>query len=345
MNIGSLFLFNFSASFSSGGYKRLHAYAKWFNNNGGAWFAIHPRCADLTTEFVNNRFFIVKQPRFKRLYNDDGYLKAIQADIGQLGLYYSYGIPLYSRVARINWFHLSNVLPLTATGVSLHLSDRLKFGILGWKITRGLKYADVISAESNNSLQLLDGYVPEKLFLSVNGSDDELRFQQDKINESKENLVTVVGTHKYKALDDSLRVFEMLKKENSGLRLIIIGNEQWVPKLFRGRNDVVIRGMIERSEVMECLRRTKYYVSTTRIENSYNAASEGILLASESYISDIGPHRELLANVHFDAIAVPGVNRPLLHVKRDDLSGVNLKDWDTVVVNMIARYREASRSL
>jgi hypothetical protein len=135
----------------------------------------------------------------------------------------------------------------------------------------------------------------------------------------------------------------MLKKTNSELQLMIIGNSQTVPEEFRGNPDITVRGVLTRPEVIDCLRKTRFYISTTYIENSYNAASEGIFLADESYISDIGPHRELLMNTRFDEVSVPGVKRPLLHVNRDDLCGANLKTWETVISEMIAKFHEIER--
>jgi len=342
MPIENKFLFNFAVSYSSGGYKRLYEYAKWFNEHGGAYFAIHPRCADLIDEFANNQFFVVKQLRVKRLYDDCAYLEEIGKQIGRPEFYYSYGIPLYFPFGRTNWFHLSNVLPINAKGIPLPLSDRLTFYYLGWRIRNGLRNADVISAESNSSLGLMGSDASEKLFLSVNGSDDELMYLREKHAEEKDDVVTVVGTHRYKALEDSLRLFKVLKTGNSRLKMIILGNEKWVPKSFRRIQDVVVRGTIKRPEVIDCLRRTKVYLSTTRVENSYNAASEGIAFADESYISDIGPHRELLLNVPFDSVPIEGIAKPLLHVRRENMLGVNLKTWNTVIVEMIARFREVS---
>src|SRR6202022_3245608 len=110
MNVRNKFLFNFSASYSTGGFKRLYEYARWFNADGGAWFVIHPRCADLVKEFPNIRFFVPRQSRIERLYDDCGYLRAIAQQIGRPELYYSYGVPLYFRFGKINWFHLSSVL-------------------------------------------------------------------------------------------------------------------------------------------------------------------------------------------------------------------------------------------
>lgn len=336
------YLFNFSVSYSGGGYKRLVEYAKWFDVNGGAWFVIHPRCTNLPAQFLHNTFRFAAQSRLQRLHNDCGYLEAIRQEMGQPDLYYAYGIPMYFRFGRINWFHLSNVLPLGAAQVPLSLFDRLKLAFLGRRIRGGLANADVISAESEYSLSLIDR-PRQALFLSVNGSDDELACMQEGGGTPKESIATVVGTYSYKAIEDSFRVFEMLKREDSRLRLIIVGNPEGIPRQLRGRSDVVVRGLLKRPEVIDCLRRSKFYISTTRIENSYNAASEGIFIATESYISDIGPHRELLKGMPVEEVTVPNVQRPLLRVQRAALSSANLKTWDTVVSEMIARVREAQR--
>ena len=89
---------------------------------------------------------------------------------------------------------------------------RLKFAYLGMRIRSGFAYADVISAESASSLNMLGEGRPQKLFLSVNGSDDELACLQSGEYTEKAHIATVVGTANYKALDDSLRVFEMLRR-------------------------------------------------------------------------------------------------------------------------------------
>jgi hypothetical protein len=70
MSVQHRLLFNFAASYSTGGYKRLYEYARWFDRNGGAWFVIHPRCTHLITEFPNNRCFVARQSQIERLYND-----------------------------------------------------------------------------------------------------------------------------------------------------------------------------------------------------------------------------------------------------------------------------------
>jgi glycosyltransferase involved in cell wall biosynthesis len=339
------FLFNFSASYSGGGFKRLYEYLKWFNENGGAWFIIHPHCEDLIREFPNNRFFLACQPKYQRIFNDCSYLHGVEAEMGIPDLYYSYGIPIYAKFGRVNWFHLSNVLPLLSRDIPLSLFDRLKLRYLGWRIKDNFQNADIISAESKYSLDLIDTKQTEKLFLSVNGNNDELAHLKNGVTEEKDNIATVIGTYGYKALRDSYHVFEMLRQKNSQLKLIIIGNESAVPKDLRNNQNIIILGVLKkRSKVIDYLRKTRYYISTTYIENSYNAASEGIFFADESFISDIGPHRELLINMPFDKISIPNMRRPVLHVKRKNLSGLNLKTWEDVIADMISKVCSASCS-
>jgi glycosyltransferase involved in cell wall biosynthesis len=331
------FLFNFARSYSGGGYKRLHAFARWFNANGGAWFIIHPSCQHLTQEFPVNQFRVAAGSRFSRLYNDCGYLRGIVTEMGQPELYYSNGIPLYGRVGRMNWFNLSNLLHLEPNSVPLSFQQRLKGSFLGMRIRSGLRYADVISGESACSLQMLKVERSDRLMLSVMGSDDELDYLGHQPSVAPDAIATVVGTIGYKNLEYSLLVFQELRSRHPELKLIVIGDPAWVPKALLHRDAVIIKGYLPRGDVMEHLRRSRYYISTTRIEGSYNAAAEGAFLAEESYISDIAPHRELLRNESFSEVAVPGVPIGLLQVRRRELLGLNLRRWDTIIREMIAR--------
>ena len=99
----------------------------------------------------------------------------------------------------------------------------------------------------------------------------------------------------------------------------------------------MLRGECPREEVVRALQSSRFFISTTRIENSYNAASEGIFFTDESYISDIGRTASFCAGMPYDDVSVPGLARPLLHVRRQQISGANLKSWDDVVGEMIRR--------
>jgi glycosyltransferase involved in cell wall biosynthesis len=343
MPVENRFLFNFSSSYTGGGLKRLQEYARWFDAHGGAWFTVHPLCANLSRLFPANRYFVVRRPLYRRVYDDVTYLRTICRAIGRPDLYYAYGIPVYRRFGRVNWFHLNNLLTVYPLQVPLSVLDRIKFAFLGWQTWRNRKNADVISAESSSSLEKMRGYDPGKLFLSVNGSDDELKYVSSSA-ERRNEVAVVAGTYCYKALDDAYRVFETLRAGNDELKLAIIGREWYVPRALRCREDVLVIGQLPREQVIEHLSRARYYISTTLIENSYNAASEGVFLAAESYVSDIGPQRELLQSSKHEIVFVPGVRRPLIHVRRADASSDGLKSWQQVITDMLSRVAKVGGS-
>lgn len=334
------YLLNFSVSRSGGGYKRLFEYARAMNNRGGAHFIIHPDSRSLIDQFPNNKYYVVRQSKIKRVFNDFGYLNQIIDVCGYPDFYYSYGIPIISRIAKVNWFHLSNVLPLCPGGMPMALIDLLKMRLLGPKIKRGFKNADVISAESEYSLGLVDGRWKSKLFLSVNGSDDEIHFLNSLSPRIKKDIAVVMGTYRHKAIQDSYHIFKVLKKNRSvNLKLLLAGDSTRIPRAIKLDPDVIVLGYLERVELMSILNTAKFYISTTRIENSYNAASEGIFLAEESYISDIQPHLELLLGEVYGFSDMPGLSRRIAHVERRRLKGINLKKWDEVVDEMVQEFK------
>ncbi len=274
IEIPNKYLFNFAASRSGGGFKRLTEYVKWFNKNGGAWFVIHPSCKNIIDKYPKNHYFIANISRFKRVFDDCSYLSAIKNKIGKPDLYYSYGIPIYYRFGKVNWFHLSNILPLYSQGIPISFFDKfVRYTILRRKIIENYKNADIISAESKNSLTFIDAEESDKLFLSVNGSDDELRLLKNKSELNKKYFATVVGTQPYKGLINSLRVFDMLRKKSNDLKLIVIGGKNKIPKELLLNKNVIITGDINQKDVISYLKKTKYYISSTCIENSFNASN------------------------------------------------------------------------
>lgn len=340
MRIENRFLLNFSASYSGGGYKRLYAFADWFDRNGGAWLAIHPRCGHLVDEFPRNEYFIITQSRLARLHDDWSYLARICKSIGRPDLYYAYGIPLYRRLGRVNWSHLQNVLLVGRHNVPLSIFNRLKFRLLADRMRRGFANADVISAESHYSLGLLEAEGWRNPFLSINGSDDELGSLREQPPVHRENIAVVVGTISYKSVDDAFCTFRMLQQSNPELKLVIVGDTRWVPRQMRERPDVMLRGMIDRHDVIECLRRAQFFICATQVENSFNCAAEGAFLAAESYLSEIPPHSELLAGEAHDRVSIPGLDRPMLYVRKERLRGIHLQSWDRVIGEMVARVEQ-----
>ena len=343
--VNNKYLFNFSASYEGGGYKRLCAFLREFNSQGGAYFILHPNCKSLANKFDKNIYFFIKQTKLGRLINDCGYLSKINHDLKNIDLYYSYGIPIYFKVAKINWFHISNILPLAPLNIPMSLFDQIKMRILGRRIRRNFVNANVISAESNFSLSLLDRSLKRKLFLSPNGADDELSSLKEEKLHKKKDIAVVVGTYRYKAILESFFVFENLRRTQCpNLKLVIIGPVKSIPKKVSLNNNVLVKGILPRADVINYLKKSKYYISTTYIENSYNAASEGLFLASESYISDIEPHKELLSNSCYKKVIIPRLSREILHVQKSNLYNINIKSWQTVIYETISKINEALKA-
>ena len=329
-------VFNFSASYIGGGRKRLDAFAEWFDGHGGATFLLHPACEVLRERFPRNRYVTVRLSRFQRLLGDFGYLREAVSGRQRPALYYSYGIPIQYPIGRINWLHVNNVLPLTTERIPLTALDRLKRFHLGPKLRASARRCDVVSAESENSIRLLGPALKARAVVSVNGSDDEIAScKACTPPEVSERTVVVVGTWRYKALDDAFAVFEWLRSHDPALRMHVFGPPEFVPHALRNHDRVSIHGTVDRATVVQALRTARFYVSTTKLENSYCAASEGMFLAEESIISDLPPHRELLIGEEFESVAAPGVTTPLLRVRRERLKGTNLRSWDSVVRDML----------
>jgi hypothetical protein len=213
----------------------------------------------------------------------------------------------------------------------------LRLNLLSFKIKKNFPNADIVSAESKNSLKIIKNQNIKEFFLSINGSDDELNYLEKKLKVAKENIAIIIGTQNYKAILESFFVFEYLKKQNKLLKLIIIGNAKNIPTKIMNNNSVILMNTIKHNEVIEFLKKSKYYISTTKIENSFNAASEGIIFCNESYISDIPPHRELLESETYEMVSIPKLSHKMIKTKNNDIKGKNLITWDNVIKNIIKK--------
>ncbi|EKD71510.1 MAG: hypothetical protein ACD_46C00176G0002 [uncultured bacterium] len=329
------YLFNLSYSYLGGALKRILAYLEWFDKHGGSCFALNSRLKGIEKKFPNNHYCFVRQNPTAKVFNYSSRLNQFISDIGKIDFYYSYGIPLPCKVGRVNWLHIGNVLPFVGLGyVSFKRSLELK--LLGLLIKKSMRYADIISAESEFSLSLLDRSFKDKFVVSVNGSDEEIStYKNNLFFNNIENIAVAVGTCRYKCIDDVYKIYLHLRQSNPDLRLIITGIKEDVPARVQKDNLVVLCGILPQLDVCNLLKKAKYYITTTIIENSYNAASEGAFLAKESFLSDIGPHRKLLKNVKYNVINNLNTRVPSLHVHREDMNVNNLKSWDQIIKDII----------
>lgn len=337
------YLFNFSSSFFGGGLKRITAYLDWFNQHGGAHFVLNSRLKGIENTYPANRYCFIQPHPAAKVLNYSAALNQFIRQTGEIELYYSYGIPLPYKPARVNWLHTANVLPFVNARPYVSFKRACEMRLLGFLLNRSIKHADIISAESEASLRLITKPRKAQLVVSVNGSDEEIMLHQHQIKSqqtlSLKNMAVAVGTCQYKCIDDVYSIYLHLREKNPTLTLVIAGIKEDVPDFIQRDPLVILRGVLPQREVCALLMEAKYYITATLIENSYNAASEGAFLAQEAFVSDIGPHRELLKNTPYSRLDTLKTRQPSLHVRRDDMQINHLKSWDQVIREMIETAR------
>jgi hypothetical protein len=333
--------FNFSASPEGGGLKRLVETARWFNARGGALFFIHDTLKQLPIwgDLEKNAYIFLNINSRDRLLQKCHYLNDASKAFGNPKTYFSYGQPIPFGVADRNWLHISNALTLSRS-VNLPAMTRLKNCILGHQILRSLIHADICSGESEFTLDLLRKRSIGRsidVVLAPNGIDQALVDLSEKTRnvDSRVNAITV-GTYSYKNLPATLALFKKLRSQSVTLqKLLIVGDPTLIPSHVASDLHVEILGRKSHGDVLALLAQSQAYISSSQIENSSNAALEGILLCKNSYLSDIPSHRELVrrlglvggdekSNGVSDYLRVSG---PVKNVK-------SLGTWDQVLTDM-----------
>ena len=329
------YLFNFSSSYSGGGLKRLMAYIGWFHRHGGAHFIVNKRLEGQLARFDANTYCYVDISALDKFLNKQTYVEEVIARIGKCDFYFSYNVPMKHFRANVSWFHLSNVLPLFGTrGLSIPSRRRIELWWLGLLTKKGLHYCDFVSAESEFSLNLLGIGDSTKRTISTNGSDNELEVMLRR-GDDAERLAVVVGTYFHKNIGDSYKVYQYLKRSDPSLNLVIIGDEITVPDYVKKDPSVTLKGIVKHDKALQILSSARFYISASLIENSWNAASEGAILAQESIVSMIPPHLELLEGSKFTELDEMKTINPMLRITKDQVNADKLKTWGEVISDML----------
>ena len=324
-------LFNFSVSTGGGGLKRLEEYSRWFEASGGSNFIVSPLIIKkISQTYPANNYFSAYQNSFDRVFRDQSYIKHLPLDFKQLEFYFSYGIPVYSKLAKKNWFHISNVAPFKKD-IEKNLRDMLRYPILKYKFLKNLNVPEFISAESNSSFDLLPQKYKDRFICLLNGSDDEIE-NSNKAYQA-EDFAVAVGTHPYKRIDRVVECFRVLQKDYGLKKLYIYGSYSDLDRKLLNNKDVQFMGLQPRSEVIKSISSSKFYISCTTVENSFNAASEGVFLSENSLISDIGPHKELLKDEIKKVVMIDGQN--MFMVTKNQLRLKNVLSWDCIIKIML----------
>ena len=331
-----LWLMNFSSSYEGGGLRRLLETAKWFDKTDGGYFIVHQRAYNFLKDHSNkNVYYVVTQNRIRRLFNDGYYLHNILDVIGTPDIYFSYGIPVFFRIGKVNWFHISNALSLTTRKIDLSLILRLKMILLKYRILKSLDNVQIISGDSEFSLNLIKDASQrqlESIYFSVlpNGFNEHERNNVQQIVNDEEHYAITIGTYSYKKLSIAFRLFKFLQEKDTKLKtFIIVGNRDDLPWKIRTNKNVIVDIGATRESVINLLSNAKYYISASQIENSSIAALEGLVFSRSVFLSDIPSHREMLKDMQYEELYVKGIKDLFLVANIESNSLLhNIYSWE-----------------
>ncbi|MEI8024970.1 MAG: hypothetical protein WCI18_01360 [Pseudomonadota bacterium] len=235
----------------------------------------------------------IEKTKFAKICNLESYKSRILKMVGNVDIWYSYGIPLNKRFARIQILHVSNALSLKTDGIVLSFFDRVRFFILGFFFKRSVKFVDLWSCESKFTMSLITklDVSSDIIHISKNGLENEKPNIIAPSNDSNRYFVAI-GTYSYKRLDLLISWFLDNSNLYKDLKLKIIGE---VPELAALKHkSLEWMGVLPHTEVLGVLKNSFAYISFSEIENSSNALAEAAQFNKKLVVSDIASHREFL---------------------------------------------------
>ena len=339
MNKKHKWLFNFSSSTVGGGLIRTLETIKWFDSKNGAYFIVNGRIKNLVLKYrKNNKYFFVSDNKVMRLFLDGYYIRRIINEIGMPDVYFSYGIPVFKEIGKINWFHISNALALKTNKISLPLKTIIQMLILKKRIIKSMKYADIATGESEFSINLLKQEANRRNFnchydVLPNGFD--IKSIKETVNRKREafkKYAVTIGTYKYKKIKLALDLFHQIKEANNLKKFIIVGSANNIPRSVISDKLVEIVPSISRKDLLNLLYNAEYYISTSQIENSSNAVLEALLLSKNIILSNIPSHNEMLRNLKTKTITLNNIE---FHALQDiDNNKIEAISWIEVFKKM-----------
>ena len=156
-------------------------------------------------------------------------------------------------------------------------------------------------------------------------------------NKLSYNYAIAVGTHNYKRLDITYKVFSSIKNVFKLERLKIIGNEDNVSKNIRCQDDVKLISSLCDEEYFLTLSRAEIFISTSIVENSSNAVIEGLSLSKKIIISDIPSHREILTFANGSNSNIAGYD--MLVFDKKSISINKLESWHLIINKMLSEMK------
>ena len=282
-------IFDFSATPTGGGLKRLLAYVDYFSASGErVLFLVHPQTEEhLAGKTVEHE--VVRRNPLARLWFDSRFVSRYG---GRARWFFSYGIPIYGKVGDHNWLHVSNSLPFGLLGLTLDIKTFVRHFLLRERFVDCADNCSVVSGASEFTLDIYRKTTGwhRQFALLCNG----LEALESASGSMRLPQAVAVGTSRYKRLDRTCAVLEQMKATRRLEKLLIVGNRGSVPPNVRRKPYVECLGVLPHEEVLQHLRKSQVFISTSEIENSSNAVLEALALCGTVVVSDIPSHRELI---------------------------------------------------
>jgi hypothetical protein len=323
-------LFDFSSSPVGGGLRRLEAYAEYFSRSSlKTHFFVHDQALNRTTIHRLVPTTLVHKTSVSKLLLKNRYFRELSVGAKWL---YSYGVPTKRGIADRNWLHISNVLPFFLFHATINPSLFFKMLILRHQYRANYRNNDIISAESNFSVQRyakVTGWHGESMVLK-NGV-----YEDNSQPEPKQPFAVAVGTLSYKRIDRTYQLFQGLKTSLGLKKLLIVGDSTRVPEPIRTAVDVEVRGFLSEAEMQSSLRRASYFISTSEVENSSCAVLEGLQFTQKAVLSNIPSHMEMLKKDL--ALPPPYQGIEYLIVDQSDVNDDAIVKWPAEIEKMLVQ--------
>ncbi len=329
-----LWLFNFSSSWVGGGLVRTIETVKWFDNNCGACFIINDKIkSDISRYDKKNKYFFVSDNKINRIFFEGSYIPKIVEKIGKPDVYFSYGIPVFNNIGKINWFHISNALTLKTNKISLHLKTRIKMLILKKRIIKSIKFTHIVTGESEFSINLLKDEASKRNLkchydVLPNGYDKSLI--KKTLNKEKNKIdkyAITVGTYKYKKIEIALKLFHQIREIKNLKKFVVVGQVNNLPLSILKDKFVEVKPKLPREDLFNLLYNSEYYISASQIENSSNAALEALFLTKNIILSNIPSHNEMLRNFKTKNIYLNNSKLSFISLENININEIDAVPW------------------
>ena len=130
-------------------------------------------------------------------------------------------------------------------------------------------------------------------------------------------------------------VLEQMQATRRLDKLLIVGNLESIPLSVRRKPYVECLGILPREQVLQHMRQSQVFISTSEIENSSNAVLEALVLGNTVVVSDIPSHRELIGNGAGQPLVIDGLRYLQLDSGACALD-LSQYSWNKIISHMLS---------